>query len=133
MNDEKYFEVLGKIRELKPVISDPQALTAKTMVNIEQMSKGKYGSKTLTRFTWVTSIAASFLIGLFLFEHFGSNNNPDINSSETAFYSYISVNNIDTNKTLNRSDIFQCIHQKKTLQKKLQTFYSNVSNNNKNL
>ncbi|MCL2313430.1 MAG: hypothetical protein FWC41_13320 [Firmicutes bacterium] len=133
MDNDKYFEILGKIRELKPVISDSQALTAKTMLNIEQMSKGKYGSKTLTRFNWATSIAASFLLGLFLFEHFGSNNNPETNSSATAFYRYVSGYNIDTNKTLNRSDVFQFIHQKKTLQKKLQTFYSNVSNNNKNL
>jgi len=133
MDNDKYFEILGKIKELKPVISDPQALTEKTMLNIEQMSKRKNGIKTLTHFTRLSSIAASFLIGLFLFEHFGSNNNPEMNSSETTFYSYISVNNIDTNKTLNRSDVFQCIHQKKTLQKKLQTFYSNVSNNNKNL
>jgi len=133
MNDEKYFEVLGKIKELKPVISDPQALTAKMMFNIERISKRNVSKKPLLYFTWVTSIAASFLIGLFLFEHFGSNNNPEMNSSGTDFYSYVSVYNIDTNKTLNRSDVFQCIHQKKTLQKKLQTFYSNVSNNNKNL
>jgi hypothetical protein len=131
MDNDKYFEFLGKIKELKPVISDSKALTAKTMLHIEQMSKRKNGIKTLTYFTRASSIAASFLIGLFLFEYFGHESDTEIKNSKQKHTNYASIFERGIEKTQNRSDINLLITKKITQKNKLQSMYSNVINEHK--
>ena len=126
MDNDKYFEVLGKIKELKPAIPDPQALTAKTMINIERISKRKVRKKPLFYFTWVTSIAASFLLGLFLFEHFEYENDTEIKKSLPTPQSYVSGYDVNIEKIQNWNDINYFVHKKIAQKNKLQSMYSTV-------
>jgi hypothetical protein len=135
MIDKKYAEIIGKIKELQPSISDPQKLTSKTMNSIELLSKKKNHSQMLTIISWISSIAASFLVGLFLFEYFLSYENVEYKNSKISTNYYIPVYeiNMDNERSIGWSEINQIILHKNDRQKKLLSFYSNLINKHKTL
>jgi len=79
---DKYAELVDRIKTLQPQIPDPQRLISKTMDSIEIISKRKDQNKILTFVSISSSIAASFLIGMFLFEMLLLPKNNEFTSSK---------------------------------------------------
>ena len=79
---DRYTEWIEQIKMFQPKIADPQKLILKTMQSVECLSKKKERNKTLIIVSWVSSIAASVLIALFLFEQFAPSTNVEYTSSK---------------------------------------------------
>ena len=120
--NEKYTELVEHIKRLQPVISDTEVFASKILQHIEDVPQKKFYSKTLTIVSWSSSIAASLLIGLFLFEYFKQ---PTTTGHTTckrpSIYTHFNIN--DGNQTL--TDFNDWIHIKKERQKREQAYYSN--------
>jgi hypothetical protein len=123
MNTEKdiYSELINRIKVSQPTISDPQGLTSATMQRIEHLSKKKNDSKILHIMSLTSSIAASLLIGLFVFEQFTPPTNTETNTSTAMPVYNVSICSIN--------DYIEFMQIKKERQK----LYSNLINKYKNL
>ena len=113
--NDKYTELVNRIKATQVKISEPQKLTEKTMQAVEVLSQRK--SHTILRIVSLTSsIAASFFIGLFVFEQFLPQNNAENRISEPIFIEKTTF-----------TDLNALMQQKKERQKKQQTFNSIIN------
>jgi hypothetical protein len=124
--NEKYEEIVAHIQTLQPIIPDPERLTAKIMQRIEKVPQKKSPNKTLLIVSWTTSIAASFLIGLFLFEQFALPTNPKFMSSNLPDIYTHSFLHKNTKTATTLTDFNDWIRVKTERQKRQQAFYSSV-------
>jgi predicted type IV restriction endonuclease len=97
------------------------------MQRIEKLSKNKNQGKGLRILSLTSSIAASLLIGLFVFEQYFPSINTEDNSSITNLYICKSDNYIEKPTAL--SEFNQLMQMKKERQK----LYANLVNKYKNL
>ncbi|MDR0205745.1 MAG: hypothetical protein LBI45_00565 [Bacteroidales bacterium] len=135
MNNDLYIELTNKIKNLQPKISDSQILTANIMHNVERLKhKNKY-YRILTVTSWSSSIAASLLIALFLFEQFLPQNNTKIENPQILSISTTTVYSIDINseKTATFYDFNQFLRIKKERQQKHRRSYSYIIDKHQNL
>ena len=123
MNEKgKYTELMNQIKATQPKISDPQRLSSETMQRIEKLPQKKDNNKRLTLVSWTSSIAASLLIGLFVFEQFAVPTRSKFISYATPsdYIFYISeINNMKKQTTMN--DFKHLLNSKIDRQKKQQT------------
>lgn len=83
--NEKYTAFIHQIKNTKVQISDTQKLTSQIMQRIEHLPQKKGNNKTFLFVSWTSSIAASLLIGLFIFEQFLQPNTMDYNQLDTVY------------------------------------------------
>ena len=122
--NEKYTELISQIKATQAKISNPQKLTLQTMQHIENLStKGK--NKTLIFVSWASSIAASLLIGLFVFEQFTLPNNTENITSVYTSPAHEKIVFICKSTTL--TDLNEWMQLKKERQKKQQTINSIIN------
>ena len=127
---KKYEELMAQIKSTQPVIFDAERLTANILQKIEKVPQKKSKNKMLSIATWISSIAASVLIGLFLFEQFmipTNNNHQSSNIPEI----YLSAGFNEKQTVL--TDFNDWFRTKKEHQKKQQAFYSSIINHYKSL
>ena len=129
--NDKYTALIGRIKASQPALSDPQGLVSKTMSRIELLSKKKSPNKVLNIISITSSIAASFLIGLFVFEQFLPMENEEYNRSNirTAPTLSVSYDNIQTKKPATWNEFYDLIRTKQ----QQQAFYTNLINKYKTL
>ena len=128
MNNEndKYTELINRIKAEQVKLSNPQALTSRIMRDIELLSKKKIYDKTLRVISLISSFAALLLVGLFVFEQFShSPNMEEYKSSNRTVNSVLS--NYNTNGYIENSndlnELNKLIQIKKERQKRQKTFY----------
>jgi hypothetical protein len=127
---KKYEELMAQIKSTQPVIFDAERLTDNIKQKIEKVPQKKSKNKMLSIATWTSSIAASVLIGLFLFEQFmipTNNNHQSSNIPEI----YLSAGFNEKQTVL--TDFNDWFRTKKEHQKKQQPFYSSIINHYKSL
>jgi hypothetical protein len=125
MNNEKYNELIDRIKGIQPQMNDPQGFTTKTMQRIEFESNKKTPYALLRVITIASSIAASLLIGLFLFEHYSLPEKVNLNHSN---YISINVNLPETEGLTSIAAFHHYLSIKKEKQKNYRTLYSNIIN-----
>jgi len=131
MNEkDKYTELIDRVKAFQPNMPDSQSSIGHIMQSIEKVSQKKIPNKMLIIVSRISSIAAAFLILLFLFEQFTAPNKKDFTSSkqipESIFY-ISEKNNMEKPATM--SDFNRLLSLKKERQKKQRDFYSNSSSN----
>jgi hypothetical protein len=129
--NEKYAEIVAQIKRMQPIIPDTERLTTDIMQRIEGSSQKKTPNKTLTIVSWTTSIAASILIGLFLFEQFTLPTNSKLTNSklpDNYIHSFLHKN-VETETAI--TDFNDWIRVKMERQKRQQALYSNIINKHK--
>lgn len=128
MNSGKdtYNDILNQIKALQPKIPDSQRLISKTMDSIEIVSKKKSGNKILTILSLSSSIAASLLIGLFLFEMFLLPENKELKSSQIPPVHVIpaSEKNMDIENPMTLSEFRKTLN----IKKKQHSLYTSLVN-----
>ena len=127
---KKYEELIAQIKSTQPVIFDAERLTDHILQKIEQMPQKKSQSKMLSIVTWTSSIAASVLIGLFLFEQFMI---PSNNNHQSSNIPEISLNSFFYEKQTVLTDFNDWFRIKKEQQKKQQALYASIMNHYKSL
>jgi hypothetical protein len=127
---DKYTELIERIKATQAKISDPQKLTLKTMHSIELSLQKKSNNKTLSIVSWASSIAASLLIGLFVFEQLTAPTEMAFTSSKIMPVYISEDNNMEKPTTIN--DFKQLLNNKIERQKKQQNFNS-IINKYKNI
>jgi len=128
--EDKYTEIIDQIKVLQPQMPDPQRLISKTMDSIEMLSKKKRGNKALTILSLSSSIAASVLIGLFLFETYSPLQDKELRSSKTASV-HVMPAMMQNPTTL--SEINKILRVKKQRQQEQRTLYLSLIDKHKNL
>ena len=131
--NEKYVEIVKRIKGIQPTISDPKGLTSKTMHRIEFMSKRKTHNKVYSIISLTSSIAASFLIGLFLFEFLYMNENVEFQSSKIISGYVLNRDESDLNfeKSIAMHEFANLLMIKQKQHKKQLSYYSKVINKHK--
>ena len=126
--NDKYMELIERIKIIQPKISNPQRLTLKITQSVECLSQKKSCNKTLTVIFLVSSIAASFLIGLFVCEQFLSPSKTEYKSSNIApvYMLPASDKNIYIEKSTALIEINNWMRSKHERQKRQKSFYSNI-------
>ena len=123
-NDDKYSELINQIKALEVKLSNPQQLADKTISRIELLEKKKKENKILPLISLISSIAASLLIGLFVFEqYFLPLNMEDKSLNATSF----SDKTVYFEKSNSFNDFDKCLQIKKSQQKR-QSLYTNIIN-----
>ena len=131
MNNEndKYAELINQIKVLQVKLPDSQRLTSKIMDNIELLSKRKTYIKVLNVIIITSSIAASLLIGLFVFEQFLIPNN--LEHKKIHIVSTCTSTTYDKNASIEKQTTLTAfnslIQLKKERQKKQQAFNSIIN------
>jgi hypothetical protein len=135
MNNEtkKYEELVKQIKATPPVMADPEKLTARILQRIENTPQKKNRNKTLAGVSWVTSIAASLLIGLFLFEQLTTSTNREHQNAKISdrYFSLVLDKNRNIEKQNTLTNFNDWLRIKKERQKKQQAFYSSIINKHK--
>ena len=133
--EDKYTEIIDRIKVLQPQISDPQRLISKTMDSVEMLSKKKKGNKILTVLSFASSIAASVLIGLFLFETYLPLQDKEIQSSKTASVRVMPalMENMNMENSMTLSEINKIINIKKQRRQEQRALYLSLIDKYKNL
>jgi hypothetical protein len=132
MKNEKYMELLDQIKVLQPTIVDSERLTANIMQSIEKMPQKRIRKQTLTVVSWTSSIAASLLIGLFLFEQVMIPTSNELKTLALPVYSRtVLCKNINIEKQTTLTNFNDWIDLKKERQKRQQAFYIGIINKHK--
>jgi hypothetical protein len=126
MNNEndKYTALISQIKATQVSIPDPQKLTLQMMQRIENLPQ-KRNNKTLLFVSWASSIAASLLIGLFVFEQFTLSNNTENRTS--AYISSAYEKSVFMDKSTTLADLNTWMQLKKERQKKQETINSIIN------
>jgi hypothetical protein len=129
--NDKYTELISRIKTSQPILSDPQRLTSTTMQRIELLSKKKSHNRILSIVSITSSIAASLFIGLFVFEQFLPLENSEYEHSTVSAGYILPVPNkiVYIGKSAPLSEFSNLIRTKK----EQQIFYSNIINKYKTL
>jgi len=134
--NDKYTELINQIKATQAKISNPQEFALKIMHSIELLSKEKKHNNILSIISLTSSIAASFFIGLFVFEQFLPPNNTEEykNSNITSAYTLPTYDkNFSIEKATTFTEFSTLMQTKKERQEKQQAFYSNLINKYKTL
>jgi len=133
--EDKYTEIIAQIKALQPQISDPQRLISKTMDSVEMLSKKKKGNKILTVISLASSIAASVLIGLFLFETYLPLQDKEMQSSKTASVRVMPalMENMNVENSMTLSEINKILNIKKQRRQEQCFLYLSLIDKYKNL
>ena len=116
--DEKYSEWIHQIKVLEIKLPNSQDFTSKTMSAIELLPKKKNSNKWLNIISLTSSIAASFLVGLFLVEQFVMSPNIEITNSKIIPVSVSYIYEINREQ-LTTNDINSLLNSRKEKQKSL--------------
>jgi len=132
---DKYTELIDRIKTWQPQISDPQNLILKTMNSVEMLSKKKRGNKILAVLSLASSIAASVLIGLFLFETFLPLKNEELQSSKvaSAYVTPALMENMNKENPTTLSDFNKILSVKKQRRQEQRTLYLSLIDKYRNL
>ena len=132
---DKYTELIDRIKAWQPQIPDSQRLISKTMDNVEMLSKKKKGNKILAVISLASSIAASVLIGLFLFETYSPLQDKEFQSSKTTSVNVMPalMGNMKMENPTTLSDFYKILNTKKQRQQEQRTFYLSLIDKYKNL
>jgi hypothetical protein len=122
--NDTYTELISRIKAAKPILSEPQKFTSATMQRIELLSKKKNHNKILRIISVTSSIAASFLIGLFIFEQSLPLENNQYHSSTVTFILPVAEKNVYIEKPTSLNEFNNLIRDKR----EQQIFYSNIIN-----
>jgi len=137
MNNDKdeYTELLNQIKIWQPQIPDPQKLISKTMDSVEMLSKKERGNKILAVISLASSIAASVLIGLFLFETFLPLKNEELKRSKTTSVYVVPVlmENMNMENPTTLSHFNKVLNIKKQRQQEQRALYLSLIDKYKNL
>jgi len=133
--EDKYTEIIDQIKALQPQIADPQRLISKTMNRVEMLSKKKRGNKVLAVLSFASSIAASVLIGLFLFETYLPLQDKELQSSKTAsvYVAPALMENMNMENPLTLSEFNKILNTKKQRRQEQRTLYLSLIDKYKNL
>ena len=123
---DKYAELIDRMKTLQPQIPDPQRLISKTMDSIEIISKRKDQNKILTFVSISSSIAASFLIGMFLFEMLLLPKNNEFTSSKIMPVNIMPA--LEGNNPTTLSEFSKILIIRKERQIEQRALYSNFIN-----
>ena len=134
MNNDPYTELVNQVKNLQPKIIDSQRLTSNIMQNIEKVDSPNKYRRVLTIISWSSSIAASLLIALFLFEQFLPQNAAKFETSQILSIPPV-IYNIDINSEKNAtfSDFNHFLRIKKERQQTQRRLYSHFINKHLNL
>ena len=126
---DKYTKLLDQIKALQPQLSDPQRLMSKTMDSVESLSKKKSGNKILKTISTASSIAASFLIGLFLFEMLFPPKTKEFTSSKImpVYISPAFEKNVHIKNPMTLSDYSKILSIKTARRQEQRAFYSSLA------
>lgn len=121
---DKYAGLIDRIKALQPQLPDRQRLISNTMNRIELLPKKKEHNRILTIVSWASSIAASFLTGMLLFESFLFTTNKELTSSKIVPVYTVPVfeKNIENPTTLN--EFSKMLSIKKGHRNEQRAFYS---------
>ena len=125
--DDKYSELINQIKTLDVKLSNPQKLASRIISDIELLPKKKNNDKILRIISLMSSIAASLLIGLFVFEQYFLPLNMEDKSLNATSFPYKSVY-FEKSNPLND---FEKWIQIKECQQKRQNLYLNIINKHK--
>jgi len=132
---DKYAELIDRIKVWQPQISDPQRLISRTMDSVETLSKKKRGNKILAVISLASSIAASILIGLFLFETFLPLKSEELKSSKVAsvYAAPALMENMNIEKPKTLSEFNKILSIKKQRRQEQRALYLSLIDKYKNL
>ena len=120
--DKKYSELINQIKALEVNLPNPQDFTERTMSAIELLPKKKSSNTFLSIISITSSIAASFLIGLFVFEQFATPQNIEFTSSKIMPVSVSPISKTNGEELLTMNDFNIILNSIKEQHKKRQSF-----------
>lgn len=126
-NEQKYSELIIIIREEKPILNDPHALTADILSAVEKLSDKATVSIPLKIISWVSSVACVLLLGVFLLE----NARPNVSSNQTGgsnYSSYLSAG-LNTEEGTALEKVNDAIKERRALKNEREAFYTSFFNN----
>lgn len=127
---DKYDELISRIKSMQPQIPDSQKLIFKTMDSIERLPKRRNYNKMLTFVSLSSSVAALFLMGIFIFEMHSPPKNEAFASSKIA--PVIEKNRRMENPTT-LSEFSKILSIKTARRQEQRAFYSSLVNKYKNI
>lgn len=132
--DQKYNELIRRIKTLKPALDDPGVLTSNILSAVEKLSDKPKINMTfmvLRAVSWVSSIAAVLLLGIFLEGQFTPIVPPTQKTNVSNYGSYsLTGGDIEEGGTLDK--INGIVREKRKLKKERKFFYANIANKYRN-
>lgn len=125
MNDEKYKILIEQIKEIQPVMANPQKLTADIMSSVQSTGVKKTGTRFLMIISWASSVAAVLLLALFITEKSASVESPV--QSKWSVPNYASLEQIEVEAD-SQDNIKSVVRFKAERQKERESFYSKLAN-----
>ena len=127
MKDQKYNELINRIKTEKPELDNPQMLTADILIAVEKIANNFRINRALRLISWASTTAAVLLIGLFLIERPSSIIYPAQKTSYSNYNSYtLTETEIDGTATLNT--INSIVRKKREYNRRLESFRISVAN-----
>ena len=130
--DKKYNELIHQIKALEVKMPNSQDFTEKTMSAIELLPQKKSSNKFLSILSVTSSMAASFLIGLFVFEQLETPQNIEFTSSKIMPVSVSPIYKTNGEELLTMND-FNCLLNSIKEQRKKQQSLNLIINKYKTL
>lgn len=123
--DQKYNELIALIKANKPALDHPEILTSEIMSAVGKLPLKAKSSRSLKFISWVSSVAAVLLVGLFLSERSVSTvpSTQDIHIS-TYGSSFATEVSSENGNTLNM--IHDVVKEKREFNKRRESFYVNL-------
>lgn len=120
--DEKYKKLIDNIKSKKPELDTPQNLTSEILSAIEMLPKKQVPNRYLRIVSWTSSVAAVFLLGLFLSER-----STPIASPSQKTYNYPLMSQINIEDVSKIDKLNEIVREKIKLRKERESFYANIS------
>ena len=128
--DQKYDNLINRIKTTSPPLSDPQELSTEIMSIIGKLPNRPKTSIVLKSIALTSSIAATLLLGVFLSEHLIAPAAPyteQINISNNTLYSPVDFNS-DRDNDNSLSHLNNIIREKREQREARETFYATIIN-----
>jgi hypothetical protein len=125
--DRKYNELIGRIKAGKPEPDDSQLLISEILSAIHELEDKPKSFGLLKYISWVSSVAAVLLLGLFLDEICEPIASP-VQKLSASNYHFPSLIEQDIEEDSLMNEISRIVIERRELQKKRETFYMNIVN-----
>lgn len=129
--DQKYEEILNRIKTQSPTLHDPQGLSAEIMSTVRRTPNQGKTNEVLKRVAMISSVAATLLLGLFMTQH-TTQKTANAYRTDVSNYSNYSEATIKGKEENTLEIVNRMIRERKEWDKKQATLYERISNRYKN-
>ena len=129
-SDQKYDDLINRIKTVRPTLSDPQGLSAEIMSVIGELPDRTKPNRALKIVALGSSVAAILLFGVFLSEYSIPQTTPytkQINTSNNTFLPSIDINS-DRGKENLYDTLNDIVREKREQREAREIFYETIIN-----